>query len=98
MSTPRTARIRAVGPLSRLKLTEPVRLYLYGLGAVVLVGLVLAGVITEEWRAYGLTALGVVLGLVPATEAARASVYSTAGMVAQLRAAAAATNSWKDAA
>lgn len=96
MSTPPT-RIHAVGKLSRLKLSEPVRLYLYGLGGLALAALFLAGAITEEWQTFGLTALGVVLGLVPATEAARASVYSTAGMVRQLQAAARA-NSWKDAA
>lgn len=71
--------------VTRWKLTEPVRLYLYGVGAVVLVGLVLGGVLTQEWSAYLTAALAVVLGVVPATEAARSSVYSLAGHITSLR-------------
>jgi hypothetical protein len=71
--------------VSQLKLAEPVRLYLYGVGGVIVAGLVLAGWLTDEWSAYLMAALGVVLGVVPATEAARASVYSTAGHIRSLR-------------
>lgn len=83
--THRVSITQAPSGLAKLRLTEPVRLYLYGLGTVVLLGLVLAGVITEDWRDYGISALAVVLGLVPATEAARSSVYSLAGHLASLR-------------
>lgn len=69
------------GVLVRWKLTEPARLYLYGLAVVAVLGLTMAGVLTGEWSHYWLTAAGVVLGIVPATEAVRASVYSPAGML-----------------
>jgi hypothetical protein len=64
--------------LALLRLQEPVRLYLYGVGSLVLVGLVLGGVITEDWRAFGVAMLAEVLAVVPATEAARVSVYAPA--------------------
>lgn len=78
-------RNRAAAAVQRWKLTEPVRLYLYGVGGVIVAGLVLAGYLTQEWSAYLMAALGVVLGVVPATEAARASVYSVAGHLHSLR-------------
>lgn len=65
--------------LDRIKASEPVRLYLYSVLLVMLAGLVLAGWLTAQWQAYAIGAGAVVLGVVPATEAARASVYSTAG-------------------
>jgi len=75
----------AARALSRWKVTEPVRLYLYSVGSVLLLGLVLGGILTQEWSAYLTAALGVLLGVVPATEAARSSVYSLAGHIASLR-------------
>lgn len=83
--TGRTKPNRLVRTASQLKLSEPVRLYLYGVGGVIVTGLVLAGWLTDEWSAYLMAALGVVLGLVPAAEAIRASVYSTAGHIRSLR-------------
>lgn len=74
--------VRAV---SRWKLTEPVRLYVYGVGSILIVGLVLAGWATQEWAAYLTAVLGVLLGGVPATEAARSSVYSLAGHLHSIR-------------
>jgi hypothetical protein len=70
--------------VARWKLSEPVRLYVYGLGSVIITGLVLAGVLSGEWTEYGLWALGTALGLGAAGESARASVYSTNGMVDRL--------------
>jgi len=72
------------GLLSRLKLTEPVRLYLHSVGAVLIGGLVLMGYLTDEWSAYLTGALAVVLAVGGGGEAARASVYSPAGMIGQL--------------
>lgn len=71
--------------ITRAKLTEPVRLYLYSVGAVIVTGLLLGGWLTEEWGAYLMAALGVILGLVPAGYAIRASVWSQAGHMASLR-------------
>jgi hypothetical protein len=88
MSTSKTGRYqpnRLALAASQLKLSEPVRLYLYGVGGVIVAGLVLAGWLTDDWSAYLMAALGVVLGVVPATEAARASVYSYAGHIHSLR-------------
>jgi hypothetical protein len=67
--------------LSRLKLTEPVRLYLYSLGSVLIAGLVLMGYLTGEWSAYLTGALAVVLGVGGGGEAARSSVYSPASHI-----------------
>lgn len=69
------------GLLSRLKLTEPVRLYLYSLGSVLVAGLVLMGYLTGEWSEYLTGALAVILGVGGGGEAARASVYSPASTV-----------------
>jgi hypothetical protein len=88
MTTTKTGRTkpnRLVLTASQLKLSEPVRTYLYGVGAVIVTGLVLAGWLTDDWSAYLMAALGVVLGVVPATEAARATVYSPAGHIRSLR-------------
>lgn len=88
MTAPKTGRSqpnRLVLAASQLKLSEPVRTYLYGVAAMLAVGAVLAGWLTGQWATY-LTALaGVLLGVVPATEAARASVYSYAGHIRSLR-------------
>lgn len=65
--------------LDRLKASEPVRLYLYSALLVVLGGLVLAGVLTTQWEAFGISAGATLLVVPAATEAARSSVYSTAG-------------------
>jgi hypothetical protein len=66
------------GLLSRLKLTEPVRLYLHSVGLVLIGGLVLMGYLTDDWSAYLTGALAVVLAVGGGGEAARASVYSPA--------------------
>jgi hypothetical protein len=71
----------AVGVLARLKLTEPVRLYLWSVSAVLFVGLNLAGVLTGEWQAYATSSAAVLLGVLPATAAARASVFSPRSVV-----------------
>lgn len=68
---------RSEPPAVPLLLSEPVRVYVYGLAALLVGGLVLAGVLTDEWRAFLLAGLPAVLA-VPAAEAARASVYSPA--------------------
>lgn len=73
--------------LASLRLTEPVRLYLYGVGSLILAGLVLGGVLTQDWQDWGLAMLAEVLAVVPATEAARATVYSPATAMRQLVAA-----------
>lgn len=67
--------------LEHLKLTEPVRLYLYSLLVVLVTGLVLAGVLTGEWREFLLEAGAAVLVVGTGTEAARASVYSPATLI-----------------
>lgn len=69
----------AMSWLDRMKASEPVRLYLYSVLLVLLGGLVLAGVLTAEWQAYGIAAGATLLAVPVATESARASVYSTAG-------------------
>lgn len=72
------------GALSRWKLSEPVRLYVYALLVIALGGLTLAGYVTGDWAEYARTAAGVVLGLVPLAEFVRASVYSPAGHISDL--------------
>jgi hypothetical protein len=69
------------GLLARLKLTEPVRLYLHSIGLVLIGALVLMGYLTDEWSAYLTGALAVVLAVGGGGEAARASVYSPASHV-----------------
>ena len=69
------------GLLTRLKLTEPVRLYLHSVGVVLIGGLVLMGYLTDEWSAYLTGALAVLLAVGGGGEAARASVYSPASHV-----------------
>lgn len=59
-----------------LHLSEPLRLWLYTFGTVVLAGLVLAGVLTEQWQTFGTMALAELLGLPALTELLRASVYA----------------------
>jgi hypothetical protein len=67
--------------LSRLKLTEPVRLYLYTLLLVLTAGLQAAGWLTGEWAAFASANGAVVLAVGAGAEAARASVYSPRSMV-----------------
>jgi hypothetical protein len=81
----RTAADRLAAAISRAKLTEPVRLYLGSVGAVIVAGLVLAGWLTQDWAAYCMAALGVILGLGPAGYAIRASVWSEAAHITSLR-------------
>lgn len=69
----------------RAKLTEPVRLYLYGVALIVITGLALAGILTQEWATFATAAAAVVLAVVPAAAAIRASVWSEAGHIASLR-------------
>lgn len=80
------------GRLARWRLTEPVRLYLYGIVMVLIVGLQLAGYLTGEWLPYAVSSAGVVLAVGGAGEAVRASVYSPAGTVRAVRAGVAAAS------
>jgi hypothetical protein len=80
--------VASIGLLSRLKLTEPVRLYLYSLAVVAIGGLALAGVLTGQWIAYATGAVAVVLSVTVGGEAARASVYSPRSVVQAVRRAA----------
>lgn len=73
------------GTLTRWKLTEPVRLYAYTLLSVLILGLVLAGVASGQWGEYLTAAVGAVLTMPGAIEAARASVYSPASVVQEMR-------------
>jgi hypothetical protein len=72
------------GLLFRLKVSEPVRLYSYSLLSAVLVALVVVGTITEEWQAALTGIAAAVLGVVPAAEASRASVYSEKTHIQQM--------------
>ena len=72
--------------LTRWKLTEPVRLYLYSvLVTVVIPGAVLAGWLTGDWTEWALGAVGTVLTVGVGGEAARSTVYSPVGMVGAAR-------------
>jgi hypothetical protein len=82
---PAPAGAAATGLVARLKLTEPVRLYLYSVVGVVDTGLVLAGVLTGDWPAYVISAAATLLGVAGATEAARASTYSLASALRLVR-------------
>lgn len=77
--TPAASSPPAPSWLDRLKAYEPVRLYLYSALLIVLGGLVLAGVLTQKWETFGIEAGATLLVVPAATEAARSSVYSTAG-------------------
>jgi hypothetical protein len=80
------APMQGIGLVDRLKNAEPVRLYVYGLALLAILGLQLAGALTGEWVQYSLTASATVLGVAGAgAEAARASVYSPAGAIRELR-------------
>lgn len=70
--------------LSRLKNSEPVRVYLWSVGSVLIGGLVLMGYLTEEWSGYLTGALAVLLAVGGGGEAARASVYSPASTLGLL--------------
>jgi hypothetical protein len=75
----------SVGLLTRLKLTEPVRLYLYSVALVLLGGLNLAGYLTGQWQDFAAASAAVLLGIGAAGESARASVYSTRSVVQAVR-------------
>ncbi len=70
------------GVLTRWKNAEPVRLYLYGLALIVVAGLQLAGVLAGDWPDYAAMAVAVLLGVIPAAEAVRASVYAPTSTLA----------------
>jgi len=78
----------SVGLLARIRLTEPVRLYLYSLALLAIGGLALAGVLTGEWIPYATGAAATVLVVGAGGEAARASVYSPRSVVQAVRRAA----------
>jgi hypothetical protein len=77
----------AVPRLNRWKLTEPVRLYLWPVAVLLIVGGVAGGIVTQDYGDWALSVLG---GLLTAggAAAARSSVYSTAGVVREMRRAA----------
>jgi hypothetical protein len=79
------APVASVGILSRLKLTEPVRLYLYSVALVAVAGLNLAGILTGEWQQYAISSAATVLAVGAGGEAARASVYSPRSVVQAVR-------------
>jgi hypothetical protein len=81
----RPAPTYTVGLLTRLKLTEPVRLYSYTVLLVLTAGLQLAGLLSGEWAEFTAANGAVLLGVGAAAEAARASVYSPAAVVRELR-------------
>jgi hypothetical protein len=78
------APIRSVPWLPRLKETEPVRLYAYTVLSALTLVAVLAGWLSGEWPEALMGVAGAVLGVIPAAEAARASVYSPRSHNAQL--------------
>jgi hypothetical protein len=75
----------SVGVLTRLKLTEPVRLYIYSVALVLFTGLNLAGYLTGAWQDYAAASAATLLGFGVAGESARASVYSTRSVVQAVR-------------
>jgi hypothetical protein len=84
---PRSHRNARPSAASRWKLAEPVRLYLWPVVLVLLVGAAGAGLVTQQWVDWSLPLLGLAASLVGAGEAARASVYSTRGHIESLHAA-----------
>jgi hypothetical protein len=74
----RTHRNARPSILERWKQTEPVRLYVYGLLAAVLLALVVVGWMTEDLSAALTGILAALLVGVPGAEAARVSVISPA--------------------
>src|SRR5207253_9649361 len=84
-SPPPAAPVASIGLFARLKLTEPVQLYLYGVALVVITGLNLAGYLVGEWQSYAISSAATLLGITAATEAARASVYSPRSVVQAVR-------------
>jgi hypothetical protein len=82
------APVRSVGLLARLKLTEPVRLYLYSVLVVLTAAAQLAGWLTGEWSTFLEMNGAVVLAVTTGAEAARASVYSPRSVVQAVRRAA----------
>lgn len=74
--------------LARLKLTEPVRLYIYTVLLVLTAGLQLAGWLSGEWRDFLAMNAAVLLAVGGGAEAARASVYSPRSVVQAVRRAA----------
>lgn len=78
------------GPLTRARLTEPVRLWLYTLLLIITAGLQLAGWLTGEWVEFAATNGALLLVLGAGAEGIRSQVYSPAGVIRSARAAAAA--------
>jgi hypothetical protein len=74
-----TAPAPAVGTLARLKLTEPVRLYLWPVAALLITGSVICSAL-GEWLGSAMLAVCGLLVLL-AVEAARLSVYSPRAVV-----------------
>jgi hypothetical protein len=73
--TPPPAKVASVGLFRRLQLTEPVRLYLYGVVGAVLAVLVGLGVLNDSDAALW-SALGAAVLSVPLAEGIRSQVYS----------------------
>jgi hypothetical protein len=71
----------AVGLLARLKLTEPVLLYLYGAALLWLVASSVAAAVTGAWLSFGSAAVGVLFTTTVGGWAARASVYSPRSVI-----------------
>ncbi len=62
-------------PLVRARLSEPARFYAYGTLLLLLIVLTAVGAVTGEWSAVITGQVAAALGLIPAAEATRASVY-----------------------
>lgn len=88
ISPPTPAPVVAVSLLARLKLTEPVRLYVYSVLVVLTAAAQLAGWLTGEWAQFVEMNGAVVLAVGAGAEAARASVYSPRSVVQAVRRAA----------
>jgi hypothetical protein len=69
-----------VGRIARWKLTEPVRLYVYGWSLLLLVAACLTAAVSGFWQGPATVLLVTLLGI-PAVECARASVFSPRTMV-----------------
>lgn len=80
MNTPNPPRVAVTarpGLLSRLRLSEPIRLYSWPLVVVLVLSAVAGGWATQDWADWALPQLAAALGTLGAAEAGRASVFST---------------------